>query len=132
IRPERASRKPSVASSDEKVGSPPRARLTLASVPLERKFLMRLAKVGSSCEGSMSRKKVRLGSTPETTASTEISSPSASTTLEMAPSFTRICLTSASVRISAPACFADSARACVKLQVRREEKPQCRQDGYPK
>ena len=57
---------------------------------------------------------MRLGSTPETTASTTISSPSARTSPVTAPSFTRMCWTSALVRISAPALRAASARACVR------------------
>ena len=57
-----------------------RAKLTLATVPVARMLRMRRAKVGSSCEGSTRLKKVRLGSTPETTASAGISSPSARTT----------------------------------------------------
>src|SRR6266704_2111925 len=115
MRPESASRKPCVGSSAEKAGRAPRARLTFATVPFARKFFMRLAKVGSSCEGSTRWKKVRLGSIPETTASTAISSPPVSTTPVTAPSLRQMCRTSASVRISAPACFANSARARVKL-----------------
>jgi len=37
-------------SSAEKVGRPPRARLTLATVPFARKFFMRLAKVGRAAK----------------------------------------------------------------------------------
>src|SRR5258707_15553958 len=75
---------------------------------------MRREKVGSSCEGSRRWKKVRVGSTPETTALAEISSPLASTRLVTAPFLTRMWRTSESVRISAPAWRADSARGRVK------------------
>src|SRR5229473_501853 len=117
MRPESALIKPSGAMasvSEGKVGRSPRARWTLATVPFERKFLMRSAKVGSSCDGSTSWKKVRLGSRPVTTALAEISSPPARTRLATAPSLTRMLRTSASVRISAPAWRADSASARVK------------------
>ena len=77
-------------------------KLTLATLPFIRMLRMRLAKVGSSCEGSISWKRVRLGSRPETTASTAISSPSARAMPVTAPFFTRMCWTSARVRISTP------------------------------
>src|ERR1700737_987436 len=81
---------------------------------------MRRAKVGSSCDGSRRLKKVRFGSTPETAALAEISSPLARTRLATAPSLTRMWRTSASVRISAPAWRADSASARVN-----EPSPPC-------
>ena len=116
IRPDSARRKPSAtitASSAGNIGKSPSARFTLATVPDARRFLIRITNVGSSCPGSISPRKVRFGSAPETTASAAISSPSARTTPVAVPSFTRICATSAFTRISAPALRADSASACV-------------------
>src|SRR5260221_14171592 len=75
---------------------------------------MRRAKVGSSCEGSRRWKKVRLGSTPETTALAEISSPLARKRLVTAPFLTRMWRTSESVRISAPAWRAELGGARVE------------------
>src|SRR5437899_279591 len=114
MRPESASRKLSgetVSESDVKCGNSPSARCTLATLPETRKFFMRMAKTGSRFAGSRSWKKVRFGSTPETTASQAISSPSASTTPETARALVRICCTSALVRISAPAALAASPSA---------------------
>ncbi len=90
------------------------AKLILATLPAARMLRMRSAKVGSSCDGSTRLKSVRLGSTPETTASVAISSPSARTTAVTALFLMRMCWTSACVRISAPAARADSASARVR------------------
>ena len=62
--------------------------------------------------GSVSLSSVRLGSALEITAFALISSPVESSTPVAAPSFTRISMTSAPVRISAPAAFAAEAMAC--------------------
>ena len=72
-----------------------------------------MTKSGESCAGSTSFSRVRLGSAFEITALAVISSPFESTTPLAMPSFTRTSMTSAPLRISAPACCAAAAMACV-------------------
>ena len=77
--------------------------------------------------GSTSFSSVRLGSAFEMTALAAISSPVESTTPLAAPSFTRTSMTSAPLRISAPACCAAAAMACVTRPCPRGEP--CRARG---
>src|ERR1700730_17833500 len=144
MRPARALRKPSEATASVragKLGRSPRARWTLATVPLQRKFLMRWANVGSSCDGSRRWKKVRLGSTPETTALAGISSPLARTRPLTAPSLTRMWRAEASVRegcgtdgmgVGSGAQEEDGGRACGPRAERGAENAACGDDGAKK
>ncbi len=85
------------------------ARFTLPDEPRNLKRVTASTSSVGSARGSTSSRKVRRGSSPDTTTLAGISSPSSSATPTARPFFTITCVTVAFVRISAPAARAAEA-----------------------